>query len=372
MSLMNDALRKKRREMTAPARLAHPDVLHRPRPKSRWILLLSMFMLITGGTLGWIYLPERFDPGAGTSRRPISPVRQRRHMPTQLAQPDSDRSMVSATDPGDATTAIQASTTMPVSEHPNRTVQTSGKCLVPLSPQPAATTSVPSPHGVATVQSTAMEASNAPAEPETSVPSNGRRLHAKAISFHRDGHIEQAIGLYRQALAAEPEQTDTMLNLAAALMARKDFKAAQNLLDRLATRSPRPRGVLLNRAITRLALGSPQAALDDLDTASSTGDAEGWEIRFHRAVALSRLGRRDEALVILRQLAQARPEDALIRFNLAIALDEVGDYENAASHYLAVLRSSPPPAGADPGAIKQRIGTLRHYLNTTHPSPRRQ
>lgn len=189
-------------------------------------------------------------------------------------------------------------------------------------------------------------------------------FYRKAVALHRSGRLEKAIRLYRQTLASAPGQPEAMLNLAAALMAHRDFAQARELLDRLADLSPRPGGVLLNRAIVKMEMGHYDAALSDLDQAEAEVDADGWDIRFHRAVVFARSQRTADAMALYRQLAMQRPDDPRVQLNLAITLDALGRYEAALDHYRAVLQAPDPPPGFDEARITRRVRTLQHYINT--------
>jgi tetratricopeptide (TPR) repeat protein len=173
--------------------------------------------------------------------------------------------------------------------------------------------------------------------------------------------------LYRQVLNTRPGHPEAMLNLAAAAMQQGNYIEAHPLLERLERSSQCPQGVLLNLAIVSIGTGAPEQALAYLDRAAATSDASPWEIRFHRAVALARMDRLTEALVLYRAAEAERPDAPGLKFNLAVTCDALGLYSEALAHYKAVLQAATKPSETDRATISQRIRTLGRYIDTAQP-----
>jgi tetratricopeptide (TPR) repeat protein len=122
--------------------------------------------------------------------------------------------------------------------------------------------------------------------------------------------------------------------------------------------------VLLNQAIAAIGMGFPETGLTYLDRAAAASDASTWEIRFHRAVALSRLSRHTEALALYQMVEMERPDDPQLQFNLAVTCDSLERYPQALIHYEAVLQIDPEASGSERETIVQRIRTIRQYLDS--------
>jgi thioredoxin-like negative regulator of GroEL len=187
-------------------------------------------------------------------------------------------------------------------------------------------------------------------------------FYEKALAYHRSGRFVQAIRLYRQVLRADADHPGAMLNLSSAYMQQGNFVDAKPLLDRLNHANPRPEGILLNQGIAAIGMGFPEKGLTYLDKAAAESDASAWEIRFHRAVALSRLSRHAEALALYRMVEMERPDDPQLQFNLAVTCDSLERYPQALIHYEAVLHMGPGGSGSERETIVQRIRTIRKYL----------
>jgi Flp pilus assembly protein TadD len=189
-------------------------------------------------------------------------------------------------------------------------------------------------------------------------------FYEKALAYHRSGRFVEAIRLYRQVLRADADHPGAMLNLSSAYMQQGNFVDAKPLLDRLSRATPRPEGVLLNQAIAAIGMGFPETGLTYLDRAAAASDASTWEIRFHRAVALSRLSRHTEALALYQMVEMERPDDPQLQFNLAVTCDSLERYPQALIHYEAVLQIDPEASGSERETIVQRIRTIRQYLDS--------
>lgn len=190
------------------------------------------------------------------------------------------------------------------------------------------------------------------------------QFYNKALAYHRRGRLTDAIRFYQQVLKSNSDHQYAMMNLTAVYIEQGNYVDAQPLLERLALCTPRPRGVLLNLAITAIGTGNPEKALDFLDSAAAVSDASSWEIRFHRAVAFARMNRLEAAMNLYNEVALERPDDSRLRFNLAVTCDELGRYRQALAHYERFVNLVPMA----PDSVNQRIRTLRRYLGRVQPA----
>ncbi|MGA6925926.1 MAG: tetratricopeptide repeat protein [Desulfosarcina sp.] len=403
---MNDALRKKSRETadnrSAPGFSREP---RRSRTAGKWLALLAAVVVLAAavlfgpqvllpGTESTLLaegvqpgLPEpppdlSFEAGSPTEGPADADVDSgpdaEADPPAAPAGPDRVETDPAGTDPPQpaATAGRQASTT---AEKRHVQAETPEKTL---APHREAHTSQPAPKRP--LQSEAPQSETTATEPARSVstttdviqnhppdPAGGRSadpaagtdlFFKKALAYHRSGRPTDAMRLYRQVLNTDPDHHAALLNLAALYMDQGNYPDAQPLLNRLEQVRPRPEGLLVNQAILAIGMGQPAAGLTYLDAAEASNDAPAYDIRFHRAVAFSRMNRLDQALKLYREALLEKPDDSRLHFNLAVACDTLGHYPEALTHYQGYLRFAPdlPAAASDP--VNRRIRELRRYV----------
>ncbi|PID40558.1 MAG: hypothetical protein CR984_02585 [Proteobacteria bacterium] len=188
-------------------------------------------------------------------------------------------------------------------------------------------------------------------------------FYKKARMYHHSGRLADAVRLYRQVLTMNAGHRGALQNLSGAYIQMGRYGEAKRMLDQLSQMQPRPAGVLLNLAIAAIGMGDATAALDILARAEAESDAAPWEIHFHRAVALARMDRFEEALPLYRQAEKARPGDPRIQFNLALTHDALGRYRQALAHYHNFLEHTPDKSDPDKKTVIRRIETIRRYLD---------
>ena len=431
MSLMNDALRKKKHEATgSPVAKGFIEVSGQPRITRRWLVVLAGLILLS---IGIFYGNPLMQSGTGNpllvmppqpgrslppANHPIETTSDVPHQPDGEPRPTSaDRqteTLLSVDPPEETRLATAELGPAPPSqtangEWPDTRTGESAAALQPADEKPvfpsAGETTLPTemtversqrePNALSRafepgpIQTDPREKSRPVASRQSHVPAPGQAsetsgelnedapvrktatypaeedlFYKKALAYHRNGRLAEAIRLYRQVLKAHPNHPEALLNLAAAFMQQGKYFEAAPLLERLERSNPRPQGVLLNLAMAAIGMDAPQKALGYLDQAAALSDATPWEIRFHRAVAFARMNRLPEALDLYREVETERPGDPRLQFNLAVTCDALGFYAQAVAHYEAVLRIPPESSATDKETINRRIRTLRRYLGT--------
>jgi len=177
--------------------------------------------------------------------------------------------------------------------------------------------------GVASRGSLAVKGGGAPARSE-SVPFPAlirlREFSLEANSFVRIRELEKWTGrsTYFDPAVATAEQT--VLN--------RDYARAENAISVAIDRHPNDPGLLLRRAMVRIAWGHPSDAEADARLAAAYGPRDPEPRRFLASLLLT-MGRMEEGLKALQEAFQLDPEDADTAEALAEILITTGNYREA-------------------------------------------
>ena len=165
-------------------------------------------------------------------------------------------------------------------------------------------------------------------------------LLAEAFQHHQSGRLARAEALYRQILAINPNQVDSLhlLGLIARQVGRIDV--AINLIGR---------AIALNGAVPEFHnnIGGAYHISGKLDIAISHYrralglNPDFVEARFNLGKALYVQGNLNEAIGQYRRVIAIRPDNAEAYNNLASTLHECGKYDEAIEHYQRALSLEP-------------------------------
>jgi Flp pilus assembly protein TadD len=203
----------------------------------------------------------------------------------------------------------------------------------------------------------------APAPAENAAPRTSEDpFFEKGLAYHRMGRFKDAARMYREVLRKNPEHPDARFNLASACIQLSEFAEACPLLADLQARDPANPEVLLNLALAEVGMGRPWKALDYLSEAEALPNGSSFEICFHRGLALSQLDRLPEALTCYRKAEKLSPDHPRLIFNLAVVYDKLQKYPEALGYYARIVPGEDglPPLEAQ--AVAARINTLKAYL----------
>ena len=222
----------------------------------------------------------------------------------------------------------------PTPHSPSPTFRRARRLAVPaLSPIRAGVAALAAALGSAAA-TTAAVAPPAGATSAKAVPAASfEALAAAAAKARTAGRLDEAVSLYRRALAARPGWLEGRWALATLLYDRDRTREAEPEFARVAAARPSDGQVRALLGLCRARLGQPEAALQDLMKARRLGIASP-EIRsvatFQTAVLLNRLGDPDAAFDVLRPFAidaDDRPAVVqafgLITLRLPLSPDEV-------------------------------------------------
>jgi tetratricopeptide (TPR) repeat protein len=184
----------------------------------------------------------------------------------------------------------------------------------------------------------------------------------KALHYHRQGKFNQAIRMYQQVLKVNATHRDALFNLASAYIHLKVYSEALPLLKKLRNYDYGNPDVLVNLAIVEIGLGKPAEAIQLLNLATQYYKEPKFEIFFHKAAALSRLGRLEEALRNYRTAETLNAQHPILNFNMAVLCDKLHQYKDAVYYYRAYIRNSNSLQQFEEKKIETRIRSLRAYL----------
>lgn len=224
----------------------------------------------------------------------------------------------------------------------------------PLSPAPAAEPRA-APHPEPQV---AVNANPGPVVVERSTPVADAALLQQAYAALRSGDLPRAEALYAQVLRTEPQQTDAHLGLATLALARGDRAAALGYYRQVLALEPEH-----SRAWSGLANLAGPDRLEAMESRLRSLIARQPDDSLHFALGnvLSRQSRWAEAQESYFNAFAAAPENPDYAFNLAVALDHLGQRQAAAIHYDKALQLGRrgTPAQFDAAAAGKRLALLR-------------
>jgi len=190
-------------------------------------------------------------------------------------------------------------------------------------------------------------------------PSNNP-FFLKAVNYHRQNRLRQAIAMYRAVLKKYPGHKDTLINISAAYIQSGAFLEANHILHGMMIREPEDPAILMNLAISEIGLKRPERAIFYLGRVRRNGDGETFDLCFHRGVAFSQLGDSAQAIKWYRKAEEFNPEHPFVIYNMAVLYDKMGDYKTALRYYQKCLAMAKFAEDAD--AILNRVNRISAYL----------
>ncbi len=391
MSLLNDALRKRQRELKRGPRAYSEQVVPKANVKDKkrkaflWLFFCVACMvavlwcrdiifppsaLLTESAMSY---PSKVEAAAPTPKSPGQPsdVPQQKESPTDQIQADSEEEPVTAESvkthvdpPGAAlipTAKVDATEKMAA-------LTKSKKALTAALPAtesfehglPAHRTPAKTNHTAKKARSAKPSTRSASAKGKAG-PGPEAAFYKKALAYHRRGNFSKAIQMYRQVLRNDPHHQDALLNLSSAYLESHEFAEAGLILEQLYASDPKHFKVLLNLAITEMGLGRPRKALFYLNQAAEPDTGEKFEISLHKGIAFSKLEDFDQAEKCYKRAEILQPSHGRLMFNMAVLYDRLKRYNDALKYYGAFLQSGEGSGGSEFRDVKERIETIQVY-----------
>ncbi len=141
-------------------------------------------------------------------------------------------------------------------------------------------------------------------------PKNAAIHYYRGLTRVRQGDLRTAIGDFSLALKGNSRNARAYLQRGQARHALKDHAGAIRDLSRAIRRMPSSALARIYRASAHLALGQAELALADCSAAVTLKAPRSWRVQALLADVLARLGRRPEAVVVLRKALQTAPAGA--------------------------------------------------------------
>jgi tetratricopeptide (TPR) repeat protein len=180
------------------------------------------------------------------------------------------------------------------------------------------------------------------------------------------GRPDEALKLYKQAIAAFPNNAEAHLALGTAYYNRRDFKGAEDEFRTSIGLAPNSYQAhsKLGGLLARTAGKDParlQEAYDELNTARILNPDDIPTLNELVAVAL-RLGNADLATSVMADIERLDPTNVPMRINFAAMLASSGQVDRAQRVLLLVLRDDPDSADAQQnlGIVDMRLGKWRY------------
>lgn len=373
MSLLNDALRKKRQEQQMPGMPPNapaPLPAARPGRKRIWSAVAVIVLVSAAVYGGWVC---RSVTGADANP-PLKSLSARVAPHRQPAESPEPRSMsLRAVMPQDhgpvsgRTVATEINPDAPMQTPPQPPAASQPKPFKPKAPKESLKKDVRPADGNHTGRPKTAPVS--PMVPET--PAQGKAapqdsgqteaLYQRAQRLHRRNQIEPAIALYQEVIKRDPDHGNALFNLGAAYLQIESYAKAYDIMDGLYRKSPDNGQVKLNLAIARIGCGQFRQALDLLDHMAARPPGPLFEIAFHKAVAFSHLDRPRDAMQWYKRAEALRPDDPRLLFNLAVVNDQQQHYADAIHYYGKYIEHNPDIDALKEKQIQHRIRTLREF-----------
>jgi Flp pilus assembly protein TadD len=404
MSLMNDALRKKKNENKHPSGtdIFKDDSERKTKHRFRIYGIAAIVLLVCA--VAGFYLYEMISLSQPISPALQSPLASEPHVSPAERPVSSGR---------DSSVPAPSETALPAERLPEKQVIPSKDSVMePVSPalEPEVPKAVPATARLKTAPQPAPEKMHKPTRPEKPVPppviepeeirpqpvSAGdthlnqaektitridtetapaeELFYHKGLSYHRQNKIEMAIQMYQAVLKRNPDHRSTRFNLAAAYIQAAAYTEARSILLGLKREEPENPEILLNLAVVEIGLERPEEALAFLDNAEKRAAAPTFDILFHKGTAHSRMGDFEKALGMYRKAERLAPGNPRLRLNTAIAYDNLAQYDQAISHYQFVLGGNLSLTTTERREIEARVRELNAYLaqKTARPATKPQ
>jgi tetratricopeptide (TPR) repeat protein len=174
------------------------------------------------------------------------------------------------------------------------------------------------------------------------------------------GQYEVAIELYKQVLAAEPNNDYDKFSLAVVYQKIGQFRQAKTLYYQLLKSNPSNQEEIVGNLLAVLIEESPRDAVYLLSRLAVQNPKSGY-VFAQAAIAYDRIKNYDQAINFLQKAITLDPVNANYQYNLAVIYDKTSQYEKALESYLAVVKNYTDENQSVPlDQVQRRIESIRN------------
>ena len=174
----------------------------------------------------------------------------------------------------------------------------------------------------------------------TGVAATVTDLFARALAFHQTGRLAEAETCYRQALASNSADLNSLNNLGMLYLQSNRLPEGVQLIRESLEINPKQAAMHMNLGNALKALGKPDAALSSHDRAIAL-EPRMPQAYYNRANANCDLRRLDEALADYAHAITLKPDYVQAHFNLGNLQMELHRYEEARASYTRAIEIRP-------------------------------
>jgi tetratricopeptide (TPR) repeat protein len=381
MSLLNDALRKKRNEgqqsngtlATSPPQ---PGITHSTNGRKPVRLAIAAILVLASvSCCAWLYWLAWDSPTEHTNTTFLAAAAE---LDNDTASTDSvakppaaDTTPLQLTPPAATENASAPRQTPPKKKAPDaKPAQSISKSstVVRAAPKPAKPKAASKAPAKAPQPDRPKERRQNTVKPDDLQRKlQSERLYRKARQYHRRNRLAQAIALYQEVIKTDPEHYNARFNLGAAFLETQSFDNAYYIMNDLYRKEPHNQQVMLNLAVAEIGRRRFDQALVLLDKAAEIPEPPQFEIALHKGIIFNNLNRAQDALDWYRRAEALRPDDPRLLFNLAVVADQQQRYAEAIDYYHRHIDQSPEINSANEKQIRRRIRVLQAYHTQRSP-----
>jgi len=172
-------------------------------------------------------------------------------------------------------------------------------------------------------------------------PANSQANYNLGLALRAEGREQKALFAFRRAIAVEPRNFEAHNAIAGILLAAPDqLGMAEEHIRHVLENNPKYTPALNNMALLLKARGRPEEALKVARAAVSLAPRHA-SMQVTLGAILLELGETEEAEKILREAAALAPEDSTVHVNLGAALNYVGMRAEAEAEFERALELDP-------------------------------
>ncbi|MBN1907160.1 MAG: tetratricopeptide repeat protein [Deltaproteobacteria bacterium] len=340
MSLLNEALRKNRSEQDRQVIYAAPS--QEAINSKRVLLYIVLFLVLAAGfSYMWIRENHKLSVSSETQNGPVNSI--------------------TSSIPGPVAPSVKVDTE---TKETAFNVTKEAEIIIPEKEIQAApdkvTTSVSASNEK--VQEAEVAIDRGRVEIHTEQPENEEYFLRKAVQLHREAKPEAALMMYKKASALNPSNSEALFNMASIYITMARYQDAYEILSALIKMDEADTKTMLNLAVAEIGLEKYSDALLHLDNPGVPDPGLLFEISFHRGVALSRIGRPDDAIKSYKGAEKINSNNPALLLNMAVLYDRYGRYSEAVDYYTKLINSD-SSRSVEMGVYKNRIKQLSAHLH---------